>query len=448
MIDRDEIINRSEELRVHTSHVQRDYVFGWLLSGIYTRSGLADSLVLKGGNAFRKAYFERARYSPDLDFATTRSLADDYLLAQLNSVCEYVTDAAKVEFDISRTRVDPTRSADRNRTIQKARVYFRDFFGERSELVLAVRLDVSSYERIFLDVQERNLIHQYSDASEASAKIRCLKLEELLASKLKCLLQRRHSVDLYDFVNATLIRPVVDIDRSEMVRTFLRMTIFGSGPRIVEDLLVNLPFQIIKGLWDEFLVAPNDALIDFEDAVTGFTGIVTDLFGSLPVGSSRYAFFPSEFRNPIMQAGHDLTLLRIRYDGIERMAEPYSLKFKRRRDGLAREYLYVFDRTGGRSSGPNLKSFVYDGVGSIENTNVEFEPRCEVELSKAGQMFGETYFRGSPGPRFRSRTSSSKHIVQCTLCGKRFYRTKYSTKLNPHKDKYGRGCPSRVGVLL
>ena len=233
-----------------------------------------------------------------------------------------------------------------------------------------------------------------------------------------------------------------------MIQTFLRMTIFGAGPRIVEDLLLNLPFQIIKGIWNEYLITPVDAQVDFDDAVGQFKGIVTELFGELPAGISGYAFFPSDLRNPILQAGHDLTLLRIRYHGVERMAEPYSLKYKRRRDGVGREYLYVYDRTGGRTSGPGLKSLVYDGVDSIVNTDIEFKPRFEVELSKAGQLFGDTYFKGSPGPRFRSRVSSSRYVIQCTLCGKRFYRKRYSIKLNKHKDKQGRPCYGRIGVVV
>ena len=447
LIGREEIIAKSDELRVHTSHVQRDDIFGWRLAGIYSHSDLGKSLVLKGGNGFRKAYFEKARYSPDLDFASTTSLRDDYLLAQLNSVCTFVSESSGVQFETGRTRVDSAQSADRDSTIQKARVYFKDFFGVESQMVLAVRMDVSEFERIFLEIQERELIHQYSDADQSFTVMKCLKLEELLASKLKCLLQRRHSVDLYDFVNATLIRPVIEIDRAEMVQTFLRMTIFRSGPRIVTDLLINLPFQLIRGLWHDFVIAPSDAQVDFDEAVDQFTGIVTELFGELPIGSSEYAFFPSNFRNPIMQVGHDVTLLRIGYDDIIRMVEPYSLKFKQRKDGLAREYLYVHDRTGGRTSPPGIKSFVYSGMQSIENTGIQFEPRHDVELSKAGQLFGDTYFRGSPGPRFRAR-STSRYVVECTVCGKRFYRKKYSLKVNKHKDKQGFQCFGRTGVMV
>ncbi len=447
MIDRKEIELQAEELNVHTSHVQRDYIFGWLLAGIYGQSNLSDKLFLKGGNAFRKAYFRKSRYSPDLDFATEQTITESSLHLELNKICDYISTNTEVKFDASRTRIDTTPSADHSRSIQKARVYFKDFYGEESHLVLAVRLDISNLERIHLAIQERPLIHQYSDADDVSTNIKCLKLEELLASKLKCLIQRRHSADLYDFVNATIIRPVVDIDRSEMVQTFLKMTIFGSGPKIVEDLLINLPFQYIKGLWEKYIVFPNNAGVDFDKAVDGFTTIITDLFGSLPVGTSDFAFFPSEYRNPIMQAGQELTLLKVQYNGVLRMVEPYSLVFKRRQDGLAREYFYVFDRTGG-SSGPSIKAYVYSGMESIENTDIAFEPRCEVELSKAGQLFGNTYFRGSPGPRYFTSRSSHRYVVKCTTCGKRFYRKTYSTKINPHKNKFGQKCYGRYGIFV
>ena len=49
MIDRDEIDATSRLLGVHTSDVQRDYVYGWLLAGLYGDNPLMrDRLVLKG----------------------------------------------------------------------------------------------------------------------------------------------------------------------------------------------------------------------------------------------------------------------------------------------------------------------------------------------------------------------------------------------------------------
>ena len=75
MIDKCEIDAKAEELGVHAANVQRDYVFGWLLSSLYRGdNALRPLLVLKGGNCFRKAYFEHARFSNDLDFSTQTAL--------------------------------------------------------------------------------------------------------------------------------------------------------------------------------------------------------------------------------------------------------------------------------------------------------------------------------------------------------------------------------------
>src|SRR5579884_95415 len=68
MITAQEIEEKARQFEIHTSSVQRDYVFGWLLFGIFTLSDLKEIIFLKGGNALRKGYFAETRYSNDLDF--------------------------------------------------------------------------------------------------------------------------------------------------------------------------------------------------------------------------------------------------------------------------------------------------------------------------------------------------------------------------------------------
>ena len=36
MINKTEIVAKTEEFEIHTSNVQRDYVFGWILAALYT----------------------------------------------------------------------------------------------------------------------------------------------------------------------------------------------------------------------------------------------------------------------------------------------------------------------------------------------------------------------------------------------------------------------------
>ena len=58
MITDQEIEDRAKEFQLRTVDIEKDYVYGWLLHGIYARSAvLGSSLILKGGNALRKAYW-------------------------------------------------------------------------------------------------------------------------------------------------------------------------------------------------------------------------------------------------------------------------------------------------------------------------------------------------------------------------------------------------------
>lgn len=58
MITAEEIQAKSNSEDIHTSNVQRDYIFSWILAGLYRQSNLASKLVLKGGNLYRKAYYQ------------------------------------------------------------------------------------------------------------------------------------------------------------------------------------------------------------------------------------------------------------------------------------------------------------------------------------------------------------------------------------------------------
>src|SRR6266851_8726554 len=274
MIDKPEIDAKAEELGVHVANVQRDYVFGWLLSGIFqVDNPLQPRLILKGGNCFRKGYFEHARFSNDLDFSTQTELDLAVLLEGLKQACVIAREQSGVEFLIDDSRVSEKRMADAESHIYEARVYFKSFYGEE-EARIRIDLDVKEYDRIFLPIQTRRLIHSYSDGPICQGEIRCLKLEERLASKLKALMQRSHSPDLYDFVHAVFFQKALNISRREVLSTFLKQTIYEPEPMVARNLLLELPFQAIRGFWNEYLVCPKLSLFSFDDAEGWFKTVV------------------------------------------------------------------------------------------------------------------------------------------------------------------------------
>jgi predicted nucleotidyltransferase component of viral defense system len=453
MITRDEIEAKALEFSLHPSNIERDYVFGWLLTGIFSQSMLKDLLILKGGNCFRKAYFPHTRFSNDLDFSSVSAVQEEQLIAELNQICGFVQQQTGVTFETERNWVKEKPNSDKDRRIFEGRLYFKDFYGNPHTTTIKVHLDVTEYDRIFLPIQNRNLIHPYSDGAQCTTAIRCHKLEELLAGKLKCLLQRRHSFDLYDYVYSVFINHDLAIDRGELLRTFLKKTIFEPSPGVAKGLLLDLPLEAFRAIWRKYIVCPLQSLVDFDVALERFKANIEELFAGFHLDRyGQIAFFPSQLRNVIMEAASDLKMLDVTYDGQRRLIEPYSLAFKRRKDGFGQEYFYAFDTTGGRSSGPGLKSFLHPKIQALAVAERSFEPRYPIELGKAGEFAGKTYFGGGgfTAMSFRSsvrRATSHVYLVECSYCGKRFPRKRYSTRLRPHKDQHGNQCYGRSGYI-
>lgn len=452
MITRDELLAQAEAFDLSEANVQRDYLFGWLIAGIFRESQLAATVVLKGGNALRKGYFPGTRFSDDLDFSSPNALDADNVLRELNRVCDFVGDATGVHFDIDRNRLVGEQQIDRDKHAYKYKLYFKDFIGDADDITISVRVDVTEFDQLYLPPQERQLIHPYSDADSCATMIRCVKLEEALADKLKCLLQRRYCYDVFDLVYGAFIARDIAIDRGELMNVFLRKTIFGSGPGAARELLLGLPTELFRGFWGR-VVVPAAGRMSFDDAILALRAGVEDLFAPYGQGEQReLAFYPSRLRNPILEAGSERRLLRLTYDGLTRTVEPYSLEFKRRRDGQANEYLYVWDRTGGRSE-PGTKALFHFKITDLEILDETFEPQFEIALAKAGDVGQSGRFIGNRGPRGprafrRPRSFGPKYIVQCSACGKQFTRTTNNTTMNSHKNPWGSPCHSRYGFLV
>lgn len=450
MISREELDAQVDAMQITMANVERDYVFGWLVSGFYAESQMAGSLTLKGGNALRKGYLPASRFSDDLDFSCAKLLDGDRLLAAFNESCRYAGAHSGVAFDIGRNRIVAHDEVERGKAVYKIALYFQDFAGDPKPVDIKVRVDVTEFDRLHLPIQTRNLIHQYSDATDASVPIRVVALEEALTDKLRCLLQRRYAYDLFDLVYGAFISNELAIDRGALIRTFLAKSIFAPDPQAAKQLLLTAPWETLRGFWGK-VVTPAVSRFGFDEALSALRTGLDDLFAGL-VGRPRAAgaYFPEPVRSQIFHAGAQQRLIRLRYHGATRQIEPYALKFMRRQDGYAREYLWAYDLTGGRS-GPGLKSFVASDLAGLEVLEAEFTPRYAVELVK-GTAGSGTFGGRAPYARVsRSRRSNVKprnFTVECPYCRRRFSRTTSNTGLRSHLDGYGNKCYGRRGYLV
>lgn len=412
MITDQEIEQKAREFSISAPDVEKDYVYGWLLKAIYARPRLASRLVLKGGQAIRKAYLPQTRYSKDLDFSATEALDPAFVRDELRGVCTDVAAATGVKF------LDQVVIKDKNLPIEgieafEARLYFKGFYGER-DINLKPQLDVTQFERIYLPIQSRALVHPFSDAAACVAKIRAQKLEEILASKLTAMLHRRKPVDLFDLLYSILIAKEYPVSRLEVVTTFLRKSIFGPQPDQAKEQLLAIPVADYEPDWPSLLV-PAGALMAFSFVAANFRSLIDSLFallsppavapsigrvGAVPTGlrgvprgiavPGRLSGFSgfggvsplrANARQVLISAAHNRHMVEMSYDGYRRMVEPYKLEYYvRKSDGHGSEYFWGYDNSGGKSGRVGIKQFFCHKIVSASESSTSFVPRYPVEL--------------------------------------------------------------------
>jgi predicted nucleotidyltransferase component of viral defense system len=187
--------------------VEKDYALSYVLAGVSSRPELTDALVFKGGTALKKLFFGDYRFSEDLDFSSAdRAPKQDELAQALHAAAEGASAllSAHGPFAVEFARYPERGPHPRG---QEAFVIRVQFPWHRQPLC-SIKLEVSHDEPILLAPQKRPLIHGY-EGEELLANVCCYQLEEIVAEKLRTLLQteqriiergwsRRHARDYYD----------------------------------------------------------------------------------------------------------------------------------------------------------------------------------------------------------------------------------------------------------
>lgn len=376
MIKNDEITAMAERFKLSPHNLQRDYVHGLLLFGVSQRPYLRDTLLLKGGNALRKAYIPSTRFSKDLDFSLRGSAIWDLLEEELRQASMIAEQVSGVKF--SKTILLKKKKFEiPDISALEARLYFETFYGTE-EVDLKIQLDMTESDKVILPIQEVQLINPYSDNALYPTNIRVQKIEEILASKLNALLyrSRRKSADLFDLIYAVLLQNEYPIAKLEIISTFLRKSIFRRNSPAAEQELLGIPVEEFRSDWSNMSV-PVSVSIDFETVAEKFASLVSSLCSlvSHTIGSSE-RFLTSADRNRMMQAIMQTKLINLRYDGIPRLVEPYEIEYYvRKSDGIGSEYFWGWDTSGGKSGTIGIKRFFTSKIESFEETETPFIAR-------------------------------------------------------------------------
>lgn len=483
MIDRQEILEFAGEVGLDPNVVEKDYVLGWMLAGISQHPSTSGSWLFKGGTCLKKCYFETYRFSEDLDFTLRDGshLEEAFLRQTFTQIAQWIYDESGIELPEGTMGFELYTNPRGKKSVQ-GRIGYRGPMQRQGDPA-RVRLDLTDDERLVRDGERKRVHHPYSDEPEGGFQVLAYCFEEVFAEKLRALAERERPRDLYDVIH--LHRHETGGDRAAVLEILKAKCEFkGIAVPTLESLRASPQHGALRADWEQMLAHQLPQLPPFEsfwnELPAVFDWLRQEPAKAQPkvMGSGRFEIDPT-WRAPAMASswralGITAPLEIIRFAAANRLCveldyedekgqrgtraiEPYSLRRTKAGDLL----LYAV-----RSQDGQDRSYRVDRILGARATNQSFSPRYLVELSIAGPLNAPEVSRASshigPSPFAPSRTRTApgrssrgfsgfkqtKHVYQCSYCGKNFERSEYDSSLRPHKTKDGYSCPSRTGFYV
>jgi len=193
MIARAEIDRTATKHKVGPIEIEKDYVITWILYGISKNGDLKRSLAFKGGTALKKMYFEKYRFSEDLDFTLLdEKLSDAEIQDLFETSLEIAEEESGIRFEIDLEKgIEPHASGS-----------FRFYINYVAPLQGAlgsryVKVDITRGELLEFELEKRTVFAEYSDFDE-DFKILSYSLSEIVIEKMAALMGRTIPRDIYD----------------------------------------------------------------------------------------------------------------------------------------------------------------------------------------------------------------------------------------------------------
>lgn len=184
MISRSELQRLAKRQKVALGTLEKDYILTEVLKSLSEVPSLRDMLVFKGGTALRKVYFSHWRYSEDLDFTVRENLTESQLSKALGEWYAQVERESQIQ--LTTKMLHKPDGYARIRTQFVGPLFYPGM----------IFMDLSFDELLCLAPQSRRLVTAPFPDSER--EVLAYPLEELLAEKIRSLLERGKSRDYYD----------------------------------------------------------------------------------------------------------------------------------------------------------------------------------------------------------------------------------------------------------
>jgi predicted nucleotidyltransferase component of viral defense system len=469
LIDKREILDLAAQTSLNPHVIEKDYVLGWMLAGIYAREELAESWIFKGGTCLKKCFFETYRFSEDLDFTLRNeaNLDEVFLKRVFGEIGTWIYDETGIEIPADQMEFDLYRNPRGNVSCQGKISYKGPVSPARS--LPRIKLDLTADERIVLEPEIVEIFHPYSDVPEDGIEVLAYDYVEAFAEKFRALAERTRPRDLYDVVNLyrnTDARPeqqhFVDVLREKCTFKGIQLpqlTDIESHRADVEAGWIGMLNHQLPALlplapfWDalpeifSWLHGQVAAVLPVAPLVGGATGeAIRERIIGLPAGSRGQIFIET-----IRFAAANRLLVNIDYrdqkgNRSTRVIEAYSLRRSRAGDVLLMAV---------RAEDGQPRSYRVDSILGVSQTQTTFSPRYPIELTPSGPQSIPPTSRpagivtpSSTRRRLRASSGGTTYVFRCTVCGKLFQRKTYDSTLRTHKNRAGYQCYGTYGTYV
>ena len=270
MILQKEISTIAEAKGVKKSTIDKDWALGHFIAAIYSEPELKNALIFKGGTCLKKCYFSDYRFSEDLDF-TARD--KNFVLSKkhVQNICNYVYQKTEMLTHIESIR--PLKHKD-ELTGYEVVIKFWGSDHPRNETPPApdrwqtkIKIEIILYELMLFNETQKDVIHTYSDTIALSNTIPCYAIEEVMAEKIRALIQRSYTAprDFYDIWYLQKNYP--DLDFKIIIDAFHKKMKFKNLEFVgVEQLVNEENDKSLRASWQNSLThqIQADALPEFD----------------------------------------------------------------------------------------------------------------------------------------------------------------------------------------
>ncbi|MCY4276978.1 MAG: nucleotidyl transferase AbiEii/AbiGii toxin family protein [Gammaproteobacteria bacterium] len=482
MIQKREILQAAQQTSLTPHVVEKDYVLGLVLAGIYQQEELAKNWIFKGGTCLKKCFFETYRFSEDLDFTLSKPehLDASFLKRTFSEIGDWVYDQTGIEMPAEKQEFKIYENP-RGRASCEGKISYKGPISPRHALP-RIKLDLTADERVVMSPARVRIFQPYSDTPEDGFEVLAYDYIEVFAEKFRALAERARPRDLYDVVH--LYRNADARPKPQRLMKVLRAKCEFKGIDVpcFADLVPHR--AALEAGWNDMLQHQLPALPPAEifwgtlpEIFDWLQGIVAQPLPAMPASGDDTLIRErvvdlgagSQGRNHIELirfAAANRLIVEIDYRDKQgklstREIEPYSL-----RRSHAGEVLLMAVRVDNGQP----RSYLVNSIFGVKATQKSFAPRYPIELTPTGIQRIPRTAKGRSGSQFaahrkapvrrtharkptRSTNSGSAsdptYVFKCMVCGKIFNKKSYDSTLNKHKNRLtGYECYGMVGTFV